>query len=214
MPKGKLKTETARGTVIEASEYRAAWWGPSRDEPSEETLDRVRRYITHTPDPDRLVRFTAAEVAAECNLAVKVAHFDLDQLRADGVLRRDREPITGLGVAYVWAMAHGETGVRQIGAARAASDSVSLAEAARMLGIPEAEVITMARNGVLAVDERASGPDVIAVRRADVARAFWWMQHKDAAYAERHLPPVYVVPPLWATRLAALADDEGKREGA
>ncbi len=218
MPKGKLrekpKAEAARGTVVAASEYRAAWWGPSRDEPSEETLDRVRRYVLREPDPDRLARFTAAEVAAACNLAVKVAHYDLEQLRAEAVLQRRREPIAGLSAAYVWALAHGETGVRQIGTTRAASDAVPLMDAARMLGVPEADVVTMVRNGVLAIDERASNTRVIVVRRADVARARWWMRHKDAPYAERHLPPVYVVPPAWAARLAALAGDQGKREGA
>jgi len=218
MPRGKLrgkpKTGAVRGTVVAASEYRAAWWGPSRDEPSEETLDRVHRYVLREPDPDHLARFIAAEVAAACNLAVKVAHYDLEQLRAKALLRRYREPIAGLSAAYVWALAYGETGVRQIGAMRVASDAVPLNDAARMLGLPEADVVAMARNGVLAVDERASDAQVIAVRRADVARARWWMRHKDAPYAERHLPPVYVVPPAWAARLAALVGDEGKREGA
>lgn len=218
MPKGKPKAETTGSNLIAASAYRAPWWGAARDEPSDETLARVRRYVTHEADPDRLSRFTAAEVAAACNLSGAVAHYELDALRAEGVLTRRREPITGMGATtYVWARANGAGAVRQIGAARAANDAVPLAEVPRLLGVSWADAVRMARNGVLAIDEAAGGDENggrVAVRRADVARARWWVRHKDAPYAERHLPPVYVVPPLWAERLAALTDDESKREGA
>lgn len=219
MPKGKPKVAKPGANLVAASAYRAAWWGAARDEPGDDTRDRVFRYVTHDADPDRLSRFTAAEVAAACNLSVKTAHYELDGLRAEGVLLRRREPIGGMGAtAYVWARAHGAGGIRQIGAARAAADTVLLADVPRLLGVPWAEAVRMARDGVLAVDADANDANdtrAITVRRADVARARWWVRHKDAPYAERHLPPVYVVPPAWAERLAALAgDDEGKREGA
>lgn len=216
MPKGKLKTTAEASNLVAASAYRAAWWGPARDEPGDDTRDRVRLYVTHDPDPDRLSRFAAAEVAAACNVSIKTAHYELEELRAEGVLRRRREPITGMGaMAFVWTRAHGAGGIRRIGEARAASDAVPLADVPRLLGITAADAVRMARGGVLMVDEDASDDGRIAVRRADVARARWWARHKDAPYAERHLPPVYVVPPHWAERLAALTnDDESKREGA
>lgn len=215
MPKGKPKGATTGSNLVAASAYRALWWGPARDEPGDETLDRVRRYVTHEADPDRLSRFTAGEVAAACNLSGAVAHYELDALRAEGVLTRRREPIAGMGATtYVWARAHGAGAVRQIGAARAANDAVPLADVPRLLGVSWAEAVRMARGGVLAIDEAASDGGRVAVRRADVARARWWQRHRDAPYAERHLPPVYVVPPQLAERLAALTDGESKREGA
>ena len=84
MPRGKPKGAVPRSNLVAAAEYRAAWWGPARDEPSDETLARVRRYVTHDPDSERLARFTAAEVAAECNLPLRVAHYDLERLRDAG----------------------------------------------------------------------------------------------------------------------------------
>src|SRR5215475_12720478 len=114
MPRGKPKGKGARATLIPAADYRAAWWGAMRDEPSDETLDRVRRYVMHDPDEERLARFTAAEVAAECNLPLRVAHFDLERLRDAGVLLRRREPIAGLGDEYVWERAHGRSTVRSL----------------------------------------------------------------------------------------------------
>jgi hypothetical protein len=213
MPRGKPKAGARRANLVPAAEYRAAWWGAMRDEPSDETLARVRRYVTHDPDAERLARFTAAEVAAECNLPLRVAHFDLERLRDAGVLLRRREPIAGLGDEYVWERAHGATGVRPLRGAPPAPDAVPLAEAARLLGITLPAAVTLVREGVLAIDERASSDRVVAVRRQDVARARWWFRHKDAPYAERQTPPAYIVPVAWRERLDHLTDEEA-REGA
>src|SRR5437764_2551642 len=135
MPRGKPKGARGRSNLVAASEYRAAWWGPARDEPSDETLARVRRYVRQDPDIDRLARFTAGEVAAECNLPLRVAHYDLERLRDEGLLLRRREPIAGLGDEYVWERAHGRTGVRSLREEPPAPDAVPIAEAARLLGI-------------------------------------------------------------------------------
>ncbi len=231
MPHGKSKGSSSRPKLVEASEYRAVWWGPMRDAPDDETAQRVRRYVIRDPDTEQLARFTAAEVAAECNLPVKVAHFDLEQLRDAGVLRRHKEALAGLGSAYVWERAHGgDRGadkVRVLGAPPPPSDAVPLSEAAQLLGITHAATMTMVREGILAIDERASAGAgaTIAVRRRDVARARWWFRHKDAPYANRQLPPVYAVPPGWLARLDACdamqnenetggESGEGTREGA
>jgi hypothetical protein len=201
--------------LVTAAEYRAAWWGAARDEPSDETLARVRRYVTHDPDPDRLARFTAAEVAAECNLPLRVAHYDLERLRDAGALLRRREPIAGLGAEYVWERAHGRTGVTELrgSGSRAASDALSLADAAHLLGITFSAAVTLVREGVLAIDEQASTEESVFVRRQDVARARWWFRHKDAPYAERQTPPAYVVSAQWQERLNRLSEEEA-REGA
>lgn len=218
MPRGKPRGAARppnRSNLVAAERYRAAWWGPARDEPSDETLARVRRYVTDDPDPDRLARFTAAEVAAECNLSVRVAHYDLERLRGDGTLLRRREPIAGLGDEYVWERAHGRAPVRTLGTLPAAPDAVPLADAARLLGITRAAAVTLVREGVLAVDERASGAERIAVRRQDVARARWWFRHKDAPYAARQTPPAYIVPARWLERLNQQASEDAEtREGA
>ncbi len=217
MPRGKPRGPTRapnRSNLVAAEHYRAAWWGPARDEPSDETIARVRRYVTDDPDTDRLARFTAAEVAAECNLSVRVAHYDLERLRDDGALLRRREPIAGLGDEYVWERAHGRTPIRTLGDAPAAPDVVPLADAARLLGITRAAAVTLVREGVLAVDERASSVEVVAVRRQDVARARWWFRHKDAPYAERQTPPAYIVPARWLEILETQADEAEAREGA
>ncbi len=213
MPRGKPKSGGRRANLVPAADYRAAWWGAMRDEPSDETLARVRRYVTHDPDDERLARFTAAEVAAECNLPLRVAHFDLERLRDQGVLLRHREPIAGLGDEYVWELAHGRSAVRALHDAPPAPDAVPLAEAARLLGITLPAAVTLVREGVLAIDERASGAAEIAVRRQDVARARWWFRHKDAPYAERQTPPAYIVPAHWQERLDHLTGAEA-REGA
>ncbi len=215
MPRGKPKGAGPRSNLVAAAEYRAAWWGSAREEPSDETLARVRRYVTHNPDLDRLARYTAAEVAAECNLPLRVAHYDLERLRDAGVLLRRREPIAGLGSEYVWERAHGRTGVIEMRGrgSRAASDALSLADAAHLLGITFAAAVTLVREGVLAIDERASTETAVLVRRQDVARARWWFRHKDAPYAERQTPPVYVVPARWQERLEILSEEEA-REGA
>jgi hypothetical protein len=213
MPRGKPRGTAPRSNLVAAAEYRAAWWGSAREEPSDETLARVRRYVTHDPDVDRLARFTAAEVAAECNLPVRVAHFDLERLRDAGVLLRRREPIAGLGDEYVWQRAHGRTGVTELRAGRAASDALPLADAARLLGITFSAAVMLVREGVLAIDEQASTEGAVAVRRQDVARARWWFRHKDAPYAERQTPPAYVVPAPWQERLGNLTEEEA-REGA
>jgi hypothetical protein len=173
----------------------------------------VRRYVTHDPDVDRLARFTAAEVAAECNLPLRVAHYDLERLRDAGVLLRRREPIAGLGSEYVWERAHGRTGVTELRGSRAASDALSLADAAHLLGITFSAAVTLVREGVLAIDEQASTEAAVFVRRQDVARARWWFRHKDAPYAERQTPPAYVVPAQWQERLDRLREEEA-REGA
>lgn len=213
MPRGKPKGAPPRSNLVAAAEYRAAWWGAAREEPSDETLARVRRYVTHDPDVERLARFTAAEVAAECNLPVRVAHYDLERLRDAGVLLRRREPIAGLGDEYVWERAHGRTGVIELHSERIESDAIPLADAARLLGIAFNAAVTLVREGVLAIDEQASTQTAIAVRRQDVARARWWFRHKDALYAERQTPPAYVVPSHWQERLARLREEEA-REGA
>ncbi|MCA1666442.1 MAG: hypothetical protein LC793_03395 [Thermomicrobia bacterium] len=213
MPRGKPRGTARRSNLVAAAEYRAAWWGPTRDEPSDETLARVRCYVTNDPDIERLARFTAAEVAAECNVPLRVAHFDLERLRDQGVLLRRREPIVGLGDEYVWERAHGRTGVVDLRGGRAASDAISVAEAARLLGITFAAAVTLVREGVLAIDEQASSEAVVAVRRQDVARARWWFRHKGATYAERQTPPVYVVPAQWQERLDSVSEEEA-REGA
>lgn len=214
MPRGKQKTHAHHSNLVEAAEYRAAWWGPARDEPGDETYERVRHYVVHDPDPDRLARFTAAEVAAECNLAVKVAHFDLERLRDAGVVLRYREPIMGLGGAYVWERAHGQGGVRVLGAPPPPPDVVSLDDTMRLLGITRAGAVALVREGMLAIDERASTGETVMVRRRDVARARWWFRHKEMPYAERQLPPAYVVPPAWERRLDDLRDEKEAREGA
>jgi hypothetical protein len=213
MPRGKPKGAARHSNLVAAAEYRAAWWGPARDEPSDETLARVRRYTTHDPDIEHLARFTAAEVAAECNLPLRVAHYDLERLRDQGVLLRRREPIVGLGDEYVWEPAHGRTGVVDLRGGRPESDALTVVEAARLLGITFGAAVTLVREGVLAIDEQASNEMTIAVRRQDVARARWWFRHKDAPYAERQTPPVYVVPAHWQERLDTLSDEEA-REGA
>lgn len=213
MPRGKPKGTARRSNLIAAAEYRAAWWGSARDEPSDETLARVRRYVTHDPDAERLARFTAAEVAAECNLPLRVAHFDLERLRDAGVLLRRREPIAGLGDEYVWERAHGRTGVIDLRGDRAASDAIPISDAARLLGITFSATVTLVREGVLAIDEQASRDGAIALRRQDVARARWWFRHKDAPYAERQTPPAYIVPAHWQERLDKLTEEEA-REGA
>ncbi len=213
MPRGKPKGAKTRSNLVAASEYRPAWWGPARDEPSDDTLARVRRYVMQDPDRERLARFTAGELAAECNLPLRVAHYDLERLRDEGLLLRRREPIAGLGDEYVWERAHGRTGVRALHAPPDRPDAVPLAEAARLLGITTSAAVTLVREGVLAIDEQASSERQIAVRRQDVARARWWFRHKDAPYAERQTPPVYVVPAQWQARLNALSDEEA-REGA
>lgn len=213
MPRGKPKGEARHSNLVAAAEYRAAWWGSAREEPSDETLGRVRRYVTHDPDPDRLARFTAAEVAAECNLPVRVAHFDLERLRDAGVLLRRREPIAGLGDEYVWGRAHGRTGVIGLRGERVESNAIPLADAAHLLGITFNAAVTLVREGVLAIDEQASTEGAIAVRRQDVARARWWFRHKDAPYAERQTPPAYVVSERWRERLENLREEEA-REGA
>jgi hypothetical protein len=215
MPRGKPKGAAPRSNLVAAAEYRAAWWGSARDEPSDETLARVRRYVTHDPDPDRLARFTAAEVAAECNLPLRVAHYDLERLRDAGVLLRRREAIAGLGSEYVWERAHGRTGVTELHGRgrRATSDALALADAAHLLGITFNAAVTLVREGVLAIDEQASTEAAVSVRRQDVARARWWFRHKDAPYAERQTPPAYVVPAQWQGRLERLSEEEA-REGA
>lgn len=213
MPRGKPRGTTRRSNLVAAAAYRAAWWGPARDEPSDETLARVRRYVTRDADSERLARFTAAEVAAECNLPLRVAHFDLERLRDDGILLRRREPIAGLGDEYVWERAHGRTGVVTLRGNRGEPDALPLAEAARLLGITFSAAVTLVREGVLAIDEHTSTDAAIWVRRQDVARARWWFRHKDAPYAERQIPPVYVVPASWQERLERLRDEEA-REGA
>jgi hypothetical protein len=217
MPRGKPKGAAPRSNLVAAAEYRAAWWGSAREEPSDETLARVRRYVTHDPDPDRLARFTAAEVAAECNLPLRVAHYDLERLRDAGVLLRRREPIAGLGSEYVWERAHGRTGVTELRASgsgsRTTSDALPLADAAHLLGITFNAAVTLVREGVLAIDEQASTETAVSVRRQDVARARWWFRHKDASYAERQTPPAYVVSDQWQERLDRLSEEEA-REGA
>lgn len=214
MPRGKPKG-MRQSNLVAASEYRAAWWGAARDEPSDETLARVRRYTTHDADVERLARFTAAEVAAECNLPLRVAHFDLERLRDEGVLMRRREPIAGLGAEYVWERAHGRTGVRALFGGQAETDALPLADAARLLGITFAAAVTLVREGVLAIDEQASTATLVSVRRQDVARARWWFRHKDAPYAERQTPPAYVVPAHWGERLETLSEEgQEAREGA
>lgn len=218
MPRGKPKGAARpppAANLVAAEQYRAAWWGPARDEPSDETLARVRRYVTDDPDRDRLARFTAAEVAAECNLSVRVAHYELERLRGAGTLLRRREPIAGLGSEYVWERAHGRTGVRPLGGPPVTPDAVPLAEAARLLGITRAAAATLVREGVLAVDERASVAGALAVRRQDVARARWWFRHKGAPYAERQTPPAYIVPARWIELLAQESSEDAQaREGA
>lgn len=213
MPRGKPKGTVRRSNLVAAAEYRAAWWGPARDEPSDETLARVRRYATQDPDSERLARFTAAEVAAECNLSLRVAHYDLERLRDQGVLLRRREPIVGLGDEYVWERAHGRTGVVTLRGKRDESDAIPLAEAARFLGITFGAAVTLVREGILAIDEQASTETAVSVRRQDVARARWWFRHKDAPYAERQTPPVYVVSAHWQEQLDTLSEEEA-REGA
>ncbi len=213
MPRGKPKGAVQRSNLIAAAEYRAAWWGPARDEPSDETLARVRRYTTHDRDSERLARFTAAEVAAECNLPLRVAHYDLERLRDQGLLFRRREPIVGLGDEYVWERAHGRTGVVALRGKRGESDAIPLAEAARSLGITFNAAVTLVREGILAIDEQASTATTVAVRRQDVARARWWFRHKGAPYAERQTPPVYIVSAQWQERLDTLREDDA-REGA
>jgi hypothetical protein len=213
MPRGKPKGAAPRSNLVAAAEYRAAWWGSAREEPSDETLARVRRYVTHDPDPDRLARFTAAEVAAECNLPLRVAHYDLERLRDAGALLRRREPIAGLGSEYVWERAHGRTGVTELRGSRTASDALSLADAAHLLGITFSAAVTLVREGVLAIDEQASTEATVFVRRQDVARARWWFRHKGAPYAGRQTPPAYVVPAQWQERLDKLTEEEA-REGA
>lgn len=213
MPRGKPRGTARRSNLVAAAEYRAAWWGSAREEPSDETLARVRRYVTRDPDTERLARFTAAEVAAECNLPVRVAHFDLERLRDAGVLLRRREPIAGLGDEYVWERAHGRTGVLDLRGDRAASDAIPLADAARLLGITFNAAVTLVREGVLAIDEQESTATAVAVRRQDVARARWWFRHKDASYAERQIPPAYIVSAHWLARLDKLTEEEA-REGA
>lgn len=214
MPRGKPKGTRKRSNLVAAAEYRAAWWGPARDEPSDETLARVRRYVAMDPDDERLARFTAAEVAAECNLPLRVAHFDLERLRADGMLRRRREPIAGLGEEYVWERAHGRPAVRALHAPPDAPDALPLADAARLLGITFGAAVTLVREGVLAIDMQASTETAIAVRRQDVARARWWFRHKDAPYAERQTPPVYDLSPYWRERLDQLHETDAREEGA
>jgi hypothetical protein len=211
MPRGKPKSNGRCANLVPAADYRAAWWGAMRDEPSDETLARVRRYVMRDADEERLARFTAAEVAAECNLPMRVAHFDLERLRDEGVLLRRREPIAGLGDEYVWERAHGRSTVRTLREEPPAPDAVPLADAARLLGITLAAAVTLVREGVLAVDERASDATTIAVRRQDVARARWWFRHKDAPYAERQTPPAYIVPAQWQERLDNLTE---ARDGA
>jgi hypothetical protein len=152
-------------------------------------------------------------VASECNLPLRVAHYDLERLRDQGLLLRRREPIVGLGDEYVWERAHGRTGVLDLHGGRAEPDALPVAEAARLLGVTFAAAVTLVREGVLAIDEQASTPTTIAVRRQDVARARWWFRHKDAPYAERQTPPVYVIPAHWQERLDTLSDEEA-REGA
>lgn len=213
MPRGKPKGAAPRSNLVAAAEYRAEWWGPARDEPSDETLARVRRYTTHDPDVERLARFTAAEVAAECNLPLRVAHYDLERLRDQGLLLRRREPIVGLGDEYVWERAHGRTGVVALRGGQTETDAIPVADAARLLGITFSAAVTLVREGVLAIDEQASTETTIAVRRQDVSRARWWFRHKDAPYAERQTPPVYVVSAYWQERLDTLGDEEA-REGA
>ncbi|MDQ6907079.1 MAG: hypothetical protein M3176_09640 [Chloroflexota bacterium] len=213
MPRGKPKGTERRSNLVAAAEYRAAWWGPARDEPSDETLARVRRYTTHDRDSERLARFTAAEVAAECNLPLRVAHYDLERLRDQGLLFRRREPIVGLGDEYVWERAHGRTGVVALRGRRDESDAIPLAESARFLGITFNAAVTLVREGILAIDEQASTATTVAVRRQDVARARWWFRHKGAPYAERQTPPVYIVSAHWQERLDTLREDEA-REGA
>jgi hypothetical protein len=209
MPRGKPKGAAPRSNLVAAAEYRAAWWGSAREEPSDETLARVRRYVTHDPDLDRLARFTAAEVAAECNLPLRVAHYDLERLRDAGVLLRRREPIAGLGSEYVWERAHGRTGVTELrgSGSRTTSDALPLADAAHLLGITFAAAVTLVREGVLAIDEQASTETAVFVRRQDVARARWWFRHKDAPYAERQTPPAYVVSDQWLERLRNLESE-------
>lgn len=213
MPRGKPKSNGRHANLVPAADYRAAWWGAMRDEPSDETLGRVRRYVTRDPDEERLARFTAAEVAAECNLPLRVAHFDLERLRDEGVLLRRREPIAGLGDEYVWERAHGRSTVRGLHEEPPAPDAVPLADAAQLLGITLAAAVTLVREGVLVIDERASDATTVAVRRQDVARARWWFRHKDAPYAERQTPPAYIVPAQWQERLDNLTEAEA-REGA
>ncbi len=213
MPRGKPKGTERRSNLVAAAAYRAAWWGPARDEPSDETIARVRRYTTQDPDNERLARFTAAEVAAECNLPLRVAHYDLERLRDQGLLLRRREPIVGLGDEYVWERAHGRTGVVALRGRRDESDAIPLAEAARFLGIVFSAAVTLVREGVLAIDEQMSTATTVAVRRQDVARARWWFRHKDAPYAERQTPPVYVVSAHWQGRLDTLSEEKA-REGA
>ncbi len=217
MPRGKPRRNVRRSNLVAASEYRAVWWGAACDEPSDETLARVRRYVVHDPDVERLARFTAAEVAAECNLPLRVAHFDLERLRDAGVLLRRREPIAGLGTEYVWERAHGRTGVRTLFGERGEPDTMPLSDAARLLGITFAAVVTLVREGVLAIDEQASTAVAVFVRRQDVARARWWFRHKDAPYAERQTPPAYVVPAPWQERLDDIRETDTEaetREGA
>jgi hypothetical protein len=173
----------------------------------------VRRYVMHDPDEERLARFTAAEVAAECNLPLRVAHFDLERLRDAGVLLRRREPIAGLGDEYVWERAHGRSTVRSLHEEPPAPDAVPIAEAAYLLGITLQAAVTLVREGVLAIDERASSTQAIAVRRQDIARARWWFRHKDAPYAERQTPPAYIVTAQWQERLEKFVEAEA-REGA
>jgi hypothetical protein len=213
MPRGKPKNLGRQTNLVPAADYRAAWWGPLRDEPSDETLSRVRRYVTRDADEERLARFTAAEVAAECNVPLRVAHYDLERLRDDDLLLRRREPIAGLGDEYVWERAHGRSTIRSLRGEQPAPDAVPLAEAARLLGITLAASVTLVREGILAIDERASNAVTIAVRRQDVARARWWFRHKDAPYAERQTPPAYIVPLHWQERLDSLTTEEA-REGA
>ncbi|MDQ6832151.1 MAG: hypothetical protein M3008_02030, partial [Chloroflexota bacterium] len=151
MPRGKPKGIARLSNLVAAAEYRAAWWGPARDEPSDETLARVRRYVTQDPDSEHLARFTAAEVAAECNLPLRVAHYDLERFRDTGLLLRRREPIVGLGDEYVWKRAHGRTGVVALRGRRVESDAIPLAEAARFLGITFNAAVTLVREGILAI---------------------------------------------------------------
>nr|MDQ6908548.1 hypothetical protein [Chloroflexota bacterium] len=140
-------------------------------------------------------------------LPLRVAHYDLERLRDQGLLFRRREPIVGLGDEYVWERAHGRTGVVALRGKRDEADAIPLAEAARFLGITFNAAVTLVREGILAIDEQASTATTVAVRRQDVARARWWFRHKGAPYAERQTPPAYVVSEQWQERLRTLESE-------
>ena len=60
MPRGKPKSNGRRANLVPAADYRAAWWGSMRDEPSDETLARVIA-VTLQRVPSSTARRTSTE---------------------------------------------------------------------------------------------------------------------------------------------------------